>query len=50
MPRDRTMKAASWCGPRVSYREWIYLSSGLGMNYNPTGGGPELFTNAFVPQ
>ena len=32
------------------YREWIYLSSGLGMNYNPTEGGPELFTNAFVPQ
>jgi len=31
------------------YREWVYLSSGLGMNYNPSGGGPELFTNAFVP-
>jgi hypothetical protein len=31
------------------YREWIYLSSGLGMNYNPSGGGPELFTNVFVP-
>lgn len=31
------------------YREWIYLSSGLGMNYNPSGGGPELFTNTFVP-
>jgi hypothetical protein len=33
-----------------NYREWVYLSSGLGMNYNPTSGGPELFTNVFVPQ
>ena len=32
------------------YREWIYLSSGLGMNYNPTVGGPDRFTNVFVPQ
>ena len=32
------------------YREWVYLSSGLGMNYNATVGGPELFTNVFVPQ
>ena len=32
------------------YREWVYLSSGLGMNYNPSPGGPELFTNVFVPQ
>lgn len=32
------------------YREWIYLSSGLGMNYNPSPAGPELFTNVFVPQ
>jgi len=32
------------------YREWIYLSSGLGMNYNPSPMGPELFTNVFVPQ
>ncbi|HTR46805.1 MAG TPA: cytochrome P460 family protein [Verrucomicrobiae bacterium] len=31
------------------YREWIYLSSGLGMNYNPSAGGGEMFTNAFVP-
>jgi len=31
------------------YREWIYLSSGLGMNYNRAAGGPELFTNVFVP-
>ena len=32
------------------YREWIYISSGLGMNYNPNGTAPELFTNVFVPQ
>ena len=32
------------------YREWIYLSSGLGMNYNPTPGSHEMFTNVFVPQ
>lgn len=30
------------------YREWIYLSTGLGMNYNASMGGPELFTNVFV--
>ena len=34
----------------ADYREWVYLSSGLGMNYNPTVGKPELFTNVFVPQ
>jgi hypothetical protein len=28
------------------YREWVYLSSGLGMTY--TGGGEPLFTNVFV--
>jgi hypothetical protein len=32
------------------YREWVYLSSGLGMSYNPSLGGPEMFTNVFVPQ
>lgn len=32
------------------YREWVYLSSGLGMNYNPTPGSHEMFTNVFVPQ
>jgi hypothetical protein len=32
------------------YREWIFLSSGLGMNYNPAPGGHEMFTNVFVPQ
>jgi Cytochrome P460 len=33
-----------------NYREWIFLSSGLGMNYNPIPGGHEMFTNVFVPQ
>jgi hypothetical protein len=30
------------------YREWVYLSSGLGMNYSASMGMPELFTNVFV--
>jgi hypothetical protein len=30
------------------YRDWEFLSAGYGMNYNPTPGGPELFTNVFV--
>jgi len=33
-----------------NYREWVFLSSGLGMNYNPAAGRPEMFTNVFVPQ
>ena len=33
-----------------NYREWIFLSSGLGMNYNPAPGSHEMFTNVFVPQ
>jgi hypothetical protein len=32
-----------------SYREWVFLSSGLGMNYNPAAGSPDQFTNVFVP-
>src|SRR5262245_59191836 len=32
----------------TNYREWIYLSSGLGMNYGPTA-GMQVFTNVFVP-
>jgi Cytochrome P460 len=32
-----------------NYREWIFLSSGLGMNYNAAAGRPEMFTNVFVP-
>jgi hypothetical protein len=33
-----------------NYREWIYLSSGLGMNYSPLSSGHVMFTNVFVPQ
>jgi Cytochrome P460 len=32
-----------------NFREWTYLSSGLGMSYNATGGGDPQFTNVFVP-
>lgn len=32
------------------YREWIFLSSGLGMNYSAVPGSHEMFTNVFVPQ
>lgn len=33
------------------YREWVYLSTGLGMTYGPTQpapGQPRMFTNVFV--
>jgi tetratricopeptide (TPR) repeat protein len=35
----------------ANYREWIYLSSGLGMNYRPAQNGGQaagMFTNVFV--
>lgn len=31
-----------------NYREWIYLSSGLGMAYSPSPNSAPLFTNVFV--
>ena len=34
-----------------NYREWIYLTSGIGMSYGPavqTSGRPPVFTNVFV--
>jgi hypothetical protein len=31
-----------------NYRDWIFLSSGLGMNY--AAGSGEMFTNVFVPE
>jgi hypothetical protein len=31
-----------------NYREWIYLSSGLGMAYSPDPNAPPTFTNVFV--
>ena len=36
---------------RPNYREWVYLSSGLGMNYGPTAAGASAapaFTNVYV--
>jgi Cytochrome P460 len=33
-----------------NYREWVFLSSGLGMNYSPGPGSHDMFTNVFVPQ
>jgi hypothetical protein len=35
----------------ADYREWIFLTSGIGMNYGPTRpapGQPQQFTNVFV--
>ena len=33
-----------------NYREWIYLSSGMNMNYGPAASDHDMFTNVFVPQ
>ena len=33
-----------------NYREWIFLSSGFGMNYSPAPGSHDVFTNVFVPK
>src|SRR5260370_39757826 len=30
------------------YREWMFLSAGYGINYSPSPGSPEMFTNVFV--
>ena len=32
----------------ANYREWVFLSSGFGMNYSNGGGGHPMFTNVFV--
>jgi hypothetical protein len=34
----------------TDYREWMFLSSGYGMNYSPAAGGHDMFTNVFVPR
>ncbi len=34
----------------ANYREWIFLSSGLGMTYGKGGDSEPQFTNVFVPQ
>jgi len=33
-----------------NYREWIFLSAGLGMSYSSAGMNHQMFTNVFVPQ
>jgi hypothetical protein len=32
----------------ADYRDWEFLSAGYGMNYSPTPGSKEMFTNVFV--
>jgi len=34
----------------ANYRNWVYLSSGLGMNYSAGAADHQMFTNVFVPQ
>jgi Cytochrome P460 len=34
----------------ANYREWIFLSAGLGMSYSSQGADHQMFTNVFVPQ
>jgi hypothetical protein len=34
----------------TNYRQWVFLSSGLGMSYSAQGAGDPMFTNVFVPQ
>ena len=33
-----------------NYRDWVYLSSGLGMSYSDTNPDHQMFTNVFVPR
>lgn len=32
------------------YRDWVFLSAGFGMTYNPQAGGHDMFSNVFVPR
>jgi Cytochrome P460 len=34
----------------ANYRQWIFLSAGLGMSYSAQMGDHQMFTNVFVPQ
>ena len=53
-PQSDSASVPQYSGQKLirpeNYREWIFLSSGLGMNYNASAGSPEAFTNVFVPQ
>jgi len=33
-----------------NYRDWVFLSSGLGMSYSAQAGSHEMFTNVFAPR
>jgi hypothetical protein len=48
-PKPQYSKDGHLLAPE-DFREWIFLSSGLGMNYNPQAGEGQMFTNVFVPQ
>jgi hypothetical protein len=52
-PQDASLPRPQYAGEKLvrpeNYREWIFLSSGLGMNYNPAAKDHEMFTNVFVP-
>jgi len=53
-PQNSDSQQPRYAGDKLvrpeGYREWIFLSSGLGMNYNPSANEREMFTNVFVPQ
>jgi hypothetical protein len=48
-PEPRYDKSGHLLRPE-GYREWVFLSAGLGMSYSPQAGGHQMFTNVFVPQ
>jgi Cytochrome P460 len=58
LPRNSVKAATPTTGPQYTsdgklirpdaYREWVYVSSGLGMNYGPVSAGTPAFTNVFV--
>src|SRR5215469_15123824 len=33
-----------------NYRDWVFLSAGFDMTYNPQAGGHDMFSNVFVPR
>jgi hypothetical protein len=53
-PQNSDSQQPRYAGDKLvrpeNYREWIFLSSGLGMSYNPSANENEMFTNVFVPQ
>jgi hypothetical protein len=53
-PEDKSPKPRYDAKSRLlrpdDYREWMFLSSGYGMNYSPAPGSHEMFTNVFVPR